>query len=67
MTEINIVTISNYVNNYIQNGLVVEKGLDISTGGRKPTLLELNVKGGYVIGVDVGPNNLIGIIINWYY
>jgi len=62
MTEINIVTISNYVNNYIQNALVVEKGLDISTGGRKPTLLELNVKGGYVIGVDVGPANIIGII-----
>lgn len=62
MTEINIVTISNYVTNYIQNGLVVERGLDISTGGRKPTLLELNVKGGYVIGIDIGPGHMIGII-----
>ncbi len=55
ITEINIVTISNYVNNYIEKGLVVEKGLDISTGGRKPTLLELNTKGRYVIGIDIGP------------
>jgi len=58
MTEINIVTISNYVNNYIDKGFVVEKGLDISTGGRKPTLLELNARGGYVIGVDIGPKKM---------
>ena len=42
MSEINIVTISNYVGNYIKHGYVVERGLDVSTGGRKPTLLELN-------------------------
>ncbi len=58
LTEINIVTISNYVNNYIDKGFVVEKGLDISTGGRKPTLLELNAKGGYVVGVDIGPRKI---------
>lgn len=62
MTDVNIVTISNYVTNYIKNGFVVERGLDISTGGRKPTLLELNVKGGYVIGVDIGPADIISII-----
>lgn len=62
MTEINIVTISNYINNYIERGFVVEKGLDISTGGRKPTLLELNAKGGYVVGVDIGPRNLKGVL-----
>jgi len=62
MTEINIVTISNYVNNYIEKGFVVEKGLDISTGGRKPTLLELNLKGGYVMSVDIGPRKLRGVL-----
>jgi len=62
ISEINIVTISNYVTSYINNGLVVERGLDVSTGGRKPTLLELNVKGGYVMGVDIGPNNIIGVV-----
>lgn len=61
-SEINIVTISNYVNNYIEKGFVVEKGLDISTGGRKPTLLELNTKGGYVIGIDIGPRFIRGVL-----
>ena len=62
MTEINIVTISNYVNNYIGKGFVIEKGLDISTGGRKPTLLELNARGGYVVGVDIGPRSIRGVL-----
>ncbi len=62
ITEINIVTISNYINNYIEKGFVVEKGLDISTGGRKPTLLELNTKGGYVIGVDIGPRSIKAVM-----
>lgn len=62
ITEINIVTISNYVNNYIGKGFVVEKGLDISTGGRKPTLLELNMRGGYVVSVDIGPRNIKGVL-----
>jgi len=62
VTKLNIVTVSNYVNNYIDKGLVVEKGFDVSTGGRKPTLVELNSKTGYVIGVDVGPLNMISVI-----
>lgn len=61
ITKLNIVTVSNYVNNYIDKGLVVEKGFDISTGGRKPTLVELNAKMGYVIGVDIGPISMIAI------
>ncbi|NQT89709.1 MAG: ROK family protein [Candidatus Omnitrophica bacterium] len=62
ITKLNIVTVSNYVNNYIDKGLVVEKGFDVSTGGRKPTLVELSAKMGYVIGVDIGPLNMIAII-----
>jgi predicted NBD/HSP70 family sugar kinase len=62
VTKLNIVTVSNYVNSYIDKNLVVEKGFDVSTGGRKPTLVELNAKMGNVIGVDVGPVNMIAII-----
>lgn len=54
-TELNIVTVSNYINNFIDKGIVVEKGLDVSSGGRKPALVELDARGGYVIGVDIGP------------
>ena len=54
-TGFNIVTVSNYVNHFIKQGLVSERGFDISTGGRKPILVELNAKAGFVIGIDLGP------------
>jgi len=62
ITKLNIVTVSNYVNSYIDKGLVIERGFDVSTGGRKPTLVELNSKQGYVIGIDVGPVNMTAIL-----
>ncbi|MBI3323753.1 MAG: ROK family transcriptional regulator [Candidatus Omnitrophica bacterium] len=54
-TGFNIVTVSNYVADFIKQGLVVERGFDVSTGGRKPVLVELNVKSGFAIGIDLGP------------
>lgn len=51
---INIVSTSNYINSYLDKGVVSEKGLDVSTGGRKPELLELNISDNYVLGVDIG-------------
>ncbi len=54
-TGFNIVTVSNYVNHFIKQGLVVERGFDISTGGRKPILVEMNAKVGYAVGIDLGP------------
>ncbi len=62
ITKLNIVTVSNYVNSYIDKDLVIEKGFDVSTGGRKPTLVELNAKQGYVIGIDIGPINMTAIV-----
>jgi len=56
-TGINIVTVSNYIDVYLRKGLVFERGLDISTGGRRPELLEINPRYGYVLGVDLGPLN----------
>ena len=53
-TGCNIVTVSNYVEEFIKQGLVVERGFDVSTGGRKPILVELNASAGYAIGVDLG-------------
>src|SRR3989338_8136695 len=54
LTKLNIVTVSNYVNNFIEQGIVIEKGLDISSGGRRPTIVVLNPKAAFVIGVDLG-------------
>ncbi|MDD5613913.1 MAG: ROK family transcriptional regulator [Candidatus Omnitrophica bacterium] len=61
-TELNIVTVSNYINAYIQKGLVIEGGLDVSTGGRRPVVLELNPKAAYIIGVGLDLMNIIGVV-----
>ena len=55
-TGINIVSISNYIHNYIGHKLIIEKGFDVSTGGRKPELIELNKNDNRVIGVEIGEN-----------
>lgn len=57
-TDLNIVTVSNYVSKYIKDKLVFETGLDISTGGRRPELLELNSQYAYSIGIDLGAPEL---------
>ncbi|MCM8766337.1 MAG: winged helix-turn-helix transcriptional regulator, partial [Candidatus Omnitrophica bacterium] len=61
-TQLNIVTVSNYINSYIQKGLVVEGGLDVSSGGRRPVMVELNPKAGFVVGVGLDLFNIIGLI-----
>lgn len=53
-TGFNIVTVSNYINQFLQQALVVERGFDISTGGRKPILVELNAKAGFAVGIGIG-------------
>ena len=62
LTKLNIVTVSNYVNNFIEQGLVIEKGLDISSGGRRPTIVVLNPKSSYVIGVDLGVFHVLTVM-----
>lgn len=67
VTDLNIVTVSNYINTYIDKKLVSEGGMEASTGGRKPTLVRLNEASGYAIGLDLGHmdasgSNMIGIV-----
>ncbi len=64
VTEFNIVTVSNYVNHYIRKGLVVEGELDESTGGRKPVLVELNPKAGYIVGVGLNMLSMVGVLVD---
>ncbi|HTL71550.1 MAG TPA: ROK family protein, partial [Candidatus Eisenbacteria bacterium] len=64
ITQFNIVTVSNYVEHYIDQKLVVEKGLDISSGGRRPELVELNADWGNLVGVEIGPTHVLAILSN---
>ncbi|MDD5427838.1 MAG: ROK family protein [Candidatus Omnitrophica bacterium] len=58
----NIVTVTNYADYYINKRIILEVGLDTSSGGRRPELLELNAKSGYVVGVDISPTNILAIV-----
>ena len=60
--DLNLVTVSNYINNFLEKGLVFEGATEISTGGRPPTLVGVNEKGGYSIGVDVEPSYVSAIL-----
>ncbi|OIO34774.1 MAG: hypothetical protein AUJ70_00320 [Candidatus Omnitrophica bacterium CG1_02_40_15] len=69
VTDLNIVTISNYITNYINKKLVLEGGMESSTGGRKPVLVKLNEASGYAIGLDIGHMdasgaNMVGLVTN---
>ncbi|MBI4353059.1 MAG: ROK family protein [Candidatus Omnitrophica bacterium] len=64
ITQFNIVTVSNYVEHYIDQKLVVERGLDISSGGRRPELVELNADWGYIVGVEIGPVHILAMLTN---
>lgn len=61
---INVVTISNYIDDFIENDLVQEKELDVSEGGRRPGLLDLNPEGGYIIGVGLNLMNMVGLLVD---
>jgi predicted NBD/HSP70 family sugar kinase len=58
----NIVTVTNYTDYYIDKRIILEVGLDVSSGGRRPELLELNAKSAYVVGVDLGPATISALV-----
>ncbi|MDP8258229.1 MAG: ROK family protein [Candidatus Aadella gelida] len=70
ITDLNIVTVSNYVAKYIKDKIILETGLDISTGGRRPELLKINKEYGYSLGIDLGApqitsdSNIVGVIMD---
>ena len=61
---INVVTISNYVDEFIKHNLVYEKELDISEGGRRPVLLDLNAQSRFAIGVGLNLMNMVGLLMD---
>ncbi len=61
---INVVTISSYIDEFIKHHLVLEKSLDVSEGGRRPVLLDLNPQAGFVIGVGLNLMNMVGLLVD---
>lgn len=62
---LNIVTVSNYVEEFINKNLVFEKEFDVSEGGRRPILLDINPESGLVIGVGVNLLNIVGSAVDF--
>ncbi|MBU0547542.1 MAG: ROK family protein [Candidatus Omnitrophica bacterium] len=61
---INVVTISNYIDDFIKYNLVYEKNLDVSEGGRRPVLLDLNPRAGFAVGVGLNLMNMVGLLVD---
>ena len=62
ITDINIVSVSNYVKDYIDKKILSETGWDVSSGGRRPELVELDKKSIYVIGLDIGSSTVAAVV-----
>lgn len=61
---VNVVTVSNYIDEFIKRSLVYEKELDVSEGGRRPVLLDLNPQAGFVVGVGLNLMNMVGLLVD---
>jgi predicted NBD/HSP70 family sugar kinase len=61
---LNVVTISNYIDDFLKQGLTYEKELDVSEGGRRPALLDLNPQCAYAVGVGLNLMNMVGLLID---
>jgi len=61
---INIVTISNYIDDFIKSNLVFEKELDVSEGGRRPVLLDLNSRAAFTVGIGLNLTNMVGLLVD---
>src|SRR3989338_6622225 len=61
---VNVVTVSNYVEEFLRQKLIFEKELDVSKGGRRPVLLDLNIDSGYAIGIGINLLNTIGALVD---
>lgn len=62
ITDINIVSVSNYIKEYIDKKILLETGWDISSGGRRPELVELNKTNIYVIGLEIGTSFITAVL-----
>ncbi len=61
-TGLSVATISGITAELIESNFVFEKETGTSRGGRRPILLALNAKGGYVIGLKLAEDHITGAL-----
>jgi glucokinase-like ROK family protein len=57
-------TVSSLVSELLEEDLIYESGPGLSSGGRRPVMLLFNQIAGYSIGIDLGVNYLLGLLID---
>lgn len=57
-TKLTPPTVTNIVNELLEEGLVKEWQIGSSSGGRKPILLKINSSNFYVFGIDISPREI---------
>ncbi|UFT98738.1 ROK family transcriptional regulator [Radiobacillus kanasensis] len=63
-TGLNKGTVSSLVSELLDEQLIYESGPGESSGGRRPVMLLFNQVAGYSIGIDLGVNYLLGILVD---
>jgi len=64
ITGLTRATVSDIVAESIEEGLVLEKGQGQSSGGKPPTLLEVNAEAREIVGIDFASDEFRGAIFN---
>jgi N-acetylglucosamine repressor len=62
IANISTATVSRIVDTLISDGILIEAGMGECTGGRRPVMLEINSKKGYIIGIDAGIDSVVGVL-----
>lgn len=62
MVGLNVATVSNYIDEFLSKNIVLEKALDVSGGGRRPLLLDLNANRGVAVGIGLNLLHMVGVI-----
>jgi len=64
LIDLNNVTVTSYVDQYLRKKILQEAGVHISTGGRKPTLVDLDGGIAFAIGVGLNAADFIAALYN---
>jgi len=64
LTKLSAPTISSLVNILIESGFVREGGIGLSSGGRKPVLLEFSYDVRKILGIDMGSTHITIVLMN---
>ncbi len=63
--EISIPTVTTIINALMEEGFIIEAGVAKSTGGRKPVILKFNEKARYAFGVNITPDSVSVILVDF--